>query len=461
MVGGNNNILFIHRLSGLLKEKSGGIKLKNNPKHKNPDKIPSKSTGNKPIYPEKPLGPIKIKMRRINSLIKKEWKIFRIDKVNATMTMILPAMILILFALPTMGGGAPPDPINIIVVSNDSNAFKIDQNNATHFIEKEYNFTTNALDNYTIPFVEAVNTTYEIILTKWINTTISPYGMEEARNCLENGSVNAIIIIPTSFSELLANGLPGVVESIVDGSNVLEIQRTFNLLYDIIKNFEDTNNLTPSVTIEKSEYYSVPGEDPGTQMYNNALIGTLPFILVAISFVLTLLVVVREKTIPRLLLTPITRSELLLSKYIAYSVILFIQILLVFISSLAMGLYIAGSLFDYFLVLFLISMSGACIGMLISVIANTKSEANLYFFGLFLICLLLSGMFVSLDSMPVYLQILANMLPMCHGNPILTAVITKGTPISIKDIHVQSLLLISLACIVISFIIFKRKKFEV
>jgi ABC-2 type transport system permease protein len=101
------------------------------------------------------------------------------------------------------------------------------------------------------------------------------------------------------------------------------------------------------------------------------------------------------------------------------------------------------------------------LGILISVLSKTKTEANQYFFGILIVFTLLSGMFIPIDSMPWYLQILANILPLGHGSPLLNQVITKGVPLSMDNFHMQYILGFIGGCIVLSYIIFARKQYEV
>ena len=73
--------------------------------------------------------------------------------------------------------------------------------------------------------------------------------------------------------------------------------------------------------------------------------------------------------------------------------------------------------------------------------------------------MLLSGIFVPIDSMPIYLQIVAYMPPLSHGDPMITGIVTKGT--SIFGQHFYWLLGISVVLFIASFIIFLKRRYEV
>jgi ABC-2 type transport system permease protein len=185
----------------------------------------------------------------------------------------------------------------------------------------------------------------------------------------------------------------------------------------------------------------------------------LSFMIFGISTVLTILVVVQEKPIARLLLTPVKRDEIMLSKYITYTAVLCLQVLLVMLSSILNGMYIAGSVIDLYVALFMVGFTGISLGIFISSISKTKTEANQLFFAFFIVIVLLSGIFVPIESMPVYLQAIAYILPLSHGDPMIRGIVTKSK--SVFGFHFFALLGLSSALCILSFIIFWRRKYEV
>jgi len=98
-------------------------------------------------------------------------------------------------------------------------------------------------------------------------------------------------------------------------------------------------------------------------------------------------------------------------------------------------------------------------GLFISSISKTKTEANQLFFAFMIVILLLSGIFIPIDAMPIYLQVFAYILPLSHGDPMIKGVVTKGKSVFGFDFYV--LLGISFLFLIISFIIFKKRRYEV
>ncbi len=339
-----------------------------------------------------------------------------------------------------------PQPVPCVVISYDSNT-----------IINPNNYTESRINNYTIPYVNAVNKSELLKLEHFYNASEEIYAMETARMQLISGKIKVIISIPTDFSEFIIWGLPALIDCIPDSSDVQHIQDNLNAVYDSVKIFINENNLTPQFIIQGYEEFAIPEGYSLRFNYNATLL--LSFIAFGVSMVLTILVVVQEKPVARLLLTPVKRTEILLSKYFAYMLVLILQIILLIISTMVCGLYLVGSLFDFFLALYIVGFSGLSMGLFISSISKTKTEANQLFFAFMIVILLLSGIFIPIDAMPIYLQVFAYILPLSHGDPMIKSVVTKGNSVFAFDFYV--LLGISFLFLIISFIIFKKRRYEV
>ncbi len=382
---------------------------------------------------------------RILKGVRKEFKLVRTDVPNLLLALVVPPLIIILFSSLMTFTAAPPL-VRVTVVSYDSNSF-FDTNSSV--------FTTN--DSYTMPLVSAINSTPGIELEAYINASENPYAMDVAYNQLLNGKIDAILVIPVEFSEFLDQALPAMLESVPNTQDLLKIQAILNKIQEAADLFARNNNLTPFYVDEVHQEYSIPADH--NVDFNNNMNLILPFVMVGITLVLTILVVVQEKPVPRLLLTPTTKAEILVSKYIAYTVILIVQSTAVIVASLASGLFIEGKAIDLWGALMAIGFSGVSIGMFISSLAKTKTEANQLFFAFFIILFLVSGIFVPIEGMPAPIRAIAYALPLAHGAPLIDSITTKGLPLA--SMEFLSLALISVAFVVLSFIAIARRKVEV
>jgi len=383
---------------------------------------------------------------RLLKQIIKEFRLLWTDKFNIFIALIVPPLVIVAIGLTSGNSGASMQPINCVLVSYDSNTY-IEENN----------FTESNLDGYNLKYVEAVNASNLLNLIQFFNATEEIYAMESARNYLTAKQIKIIISIPVDFSELISWGYPGLIDCITDSSDIQKIQENFNAVYDSIKIFVSQNNLTPQFEIIGFEEFSIP--EDFSFSYNYMIVLVLSFMVIGVGMVSTILIIVQEKPVARLLLTPVKRLEILTAKYLTYMSILVIQNLSLIFTSLAFGLYLVGSLFDLFLALFILGFTGLALGIFISSLSKTKTQANQLFLATFLVLILLSGIFIPIDAMPIYLQVIAYILPLSHGSPLINSIITKGK--SVFGFEFFTLLGVSLVLIFLSFIIFQRRKYEV
>ncbi|MBD3215627.1 MAG: ABC transporter permease subunit [Candidatus Lokiarchaeota archaeon] len=391
---------------------------------------------------------LKNSLFRLFKQIKKEFRLLRTDPWNLVIALLLPPGIIMLFSFMNQEAGNG-SVFPVVIVSNDSNTF-INPNN---------NYTETTWDNYTLPYIDAVNETDSLNLLAFYNTTNPEqrYSMETARKMLLNGEIKCIIVVPLEFSEMLEYELPASIECIPDSSRIADIQKILNAIYDSVNLFISANNLTPQIVLEANEEFSIPADYNAS--LNSNLIMILPLMIFGIANVLTILVIVKEKPIARLLLTPVKRAEVLISKYITYSLVLFFQALLILLASIFGGLYLKGSLFELFLAVYILGYTGISLGLFISSLSKSKTEANQLFFAFFIVIILLSGIFVPLGSMPIYLQVFANILPLTHGSPMVEAILAKGK--TVFGFHFFVLLGISIVLNIVTFIIFYKRRYEV
>jgi len=379
-------------------------------------------------------------------MIKKEFRLLRTDPFNLLIAIVIPPLIIILFSFMSNISASNPIPLRCVIVSYDSNTY-INPNN----------FTETKIDTYAAPYISSVNKSEMLSLEKFYNATEEIYAMEQARTELLRKDIQVIITIPLDFSEFLTWGLPGLLQCNPDASEIEKIQNILNAVQDSINIFVNDNNLTPQFFLQGFEEFTIPADYNFD--YNSKILLMLPIMTFGIALVLSILVIVKEKPIARLLLTPVKRIEILLSKYITYSIILLIQVSLLVITSLSTGLYLAGTPINLFISLFILGFAGLAMGLFISSISKTKTEANQLFFAFFIIIVILSGIFIPLDSMPLYLQLIAYVLPLSHGDPMISGILTKGN--SVVGFHFYWLIAISAVLFFLSFMIFIKRKYEV
>jgi len=182
-------------------------------------------------------------------------------------------------------------------------------------------------------------------------------------------------------------------------------------------------------------------------------------IILGTSINLTSLSVVSEGPLPRMILTPATKTGTVLAKFIAYSIIMVLQSLVIFFGSMAFGLYVLGSLVDILLVLILTGLSGVSIGLLISCVSTSEQQANQLYIGVFIFLILFSGAFIPLEAQPESMRTFTNSLPIIHAIQLFLDVALKGYPLDLARVEAIGIFIIVL--LIASIITFQLRKMEV
>ncbi|TFF84021.1 MAG: ABC transporter permease [Promethearchaeota archaeon] len=382
----------------------------------------------------------------LGGLINKEFGRIKSDKRTLILLFLIPIILIFIFGLTT--GVGPTKFFTAAIITRDdiptygdfpSNSSEYDDN----FISiMQNNSTTWTLHRY-------FNSTDEI---EYNSAYSSCYRL------LKDEIVDIFIILPENFSESVIKKVNPVLFYYIDGSDLGAISAVEVAIQEPIALFRAEADLMAnfSIMIPYLEF-DVPFWE--SQLLNYAIPLILPIIILGTTMNLTSLSIVSEGPLPRMLITPTTKREIILSKLIAYSVIMFLQSTEIFIMTSFFGLYSLGSLFYFYLALVMIGFCGICIGLFISAVSPTEQGANQMYLIMFIIIVLFSGNFLPPELISPVMQYIINLLPLSHAIPLITDITLKGLPLNLT--HVLFLNLDSLVFIALAYIIYKFKKLEV
>jgi len=252
-----------------------------------------------------------------------------------------------------------------------------------------------------------------------------------ARADLRAGRVTAAIIVGPG-------GAPA--GALVDGSNLLVAQTALRDVEGLRTGgggprLSITVLYNPSLT---SAYFMVPG-----------LVG---LIMAFIGIVITSLGIVRERergTLEQLMVTPITRLELMLGKMIPYLAIAFLDMAIIVGAGLVLfRVPLRGSpaLLLALAALFLISTLG--IGLLVSTVSQNQQQAMQLAVLILLPQVLLSGWIFPLASIPPAIRWISYIFPLTYFIPIVRGIFLKG--LGLPDLWVPTVVLLVMAVAIIT-----------
>ena len=381
----------------------------------------------------------------ISSLIKKEFNRLRSDKRSLILLFTIPMILIVIFGLTT--GVGPTKFFTTAIISRDEMPTYDD-----------FPSNSSEYDDIFISIVEQNSTTWDLY-NQFNSTNIGEYNQAFNRcfYLLKNEFIDVFIILPQNFSESIVNNSNPVLIYYIDGSDpsavgalevaIQEPLALFRVKIDWIENF--------TIMVPHLEF-GVPSWE--SQLLNYALALILPIIIVGTTMNLTSLSIVSEGPLPRMLITPTAKRDIIASKLIANTVVMIMQATEIFVMTSFFGLYSLGSLFEFYIVLLLIGFSGVAIGLFISAISPTEQGANQMYLMMFIVIIIFSGTIMSADSLGGA-KFLADFLPLSHASVLITDITLRGLPLNLE--HVFFMLMISLVFLTIAYIGYKFKKLEV
>ena len=386
----------------------------------------------------------------LSGLIRKEFSRIKADKRTLVLIFAIPIILIVIFGL-TSGGG-PTEYYNAAIISRDNIPYET----------PEFPLESNSSLNYDEVFIGVVEDDCSAwgLIESYECDNEEEYddAFEECFELLRNEIIDIFIILEEDFSETVENETDTTLTYYIDGSDLeatsavdVAIQEPIGLFK--IKARKTVNFVTMFPYLE----YEVPFWE--TQVLNYALAIVLSMLILGLLMNFTALSIVSEAPLPRMMLTPTAKKEIILSKLIANSIIMLLQVTIIFALSAIFGMFSLGSLFSLYLILIAIGFCGICIGLFISSISKTEQQANQIYIMLFITLLMFSGSFIRMESLPLAMQIIINALPLSHAVPLINEVTKKGLPIDL--FHFLSLNLISLGFIIGAYIAFRFRKLEV
>ncbi|MTV48561.1 ABC transporter permease subunit [Heliobacillus mobilis] len=258
---------------------------------------------------------------------------------------------------------------------------------------------------------------------------------DDIRKALATGRSRVAIVIPPDYSLRLQNGQRAAVEVLIDGSEPQSTQQAMHVAQGVIHSRGASlfgRKLGKEVALDEV----LPLEAEVGVWYNPELkthLFTIPaligLIMQNVTMTLTAFALVREKergTMEQLICTPIRPAELILGKLIPYVVVGMVTFALV----LAAGTYwfavpVRGSLSLLVSLAFLFILTSLSIGMLMSTFSENQLQAMQMAFAFILPSILLSGFVFPRETMPPFIRILGNFIPLTDFLVILRGIFLK------------------------------------
>ena len=328
-------------------------------------------------------------IRTLSILLRKEFIQFRRNKLMPRLAFMFPVMVILIMPLVA---NMDVRHVGVTIIDHDGST-----------LSRRISATLDALDFFSV----STATTYS-----------------EAMERVEEGSTDVILTLPHGLAagqrtpDIAANGVNGIKGSL--GSNYV-MQAVISII---------------------ARYHGIQTEGPDVTFCFNPTLDYRFFMIPALMIMLLIMLcgfmpalnMAGEKesgTIEQINVTPVHSFVFVLSKLIPYWILgLVVLTLGMLIAAIVYGLRPAGDIAAIYLAAFMFSLVMSGIGVIIANFSSTMTRSMFLMFFIVMVCVLMSGLFTPIDSMPDWAQIITYAIPPRYFIDIMRSIYLKGTSIS-------------------------------
>jgi ABC-2 type transport system permease protein len=250
---------------------------------------------------------------------------------------------------------------------------------------------------------------------------------QEIDDLLQRGAISSALIIPHDYSNRTERGDRAPAQIVVDGSDQV-IQAAARQLARFPVPYR-SGWLNSAEGAELVNYYN-----PERRAAINTVPGLIGVILTMTMVLFTSLALVRERergNLEMLIATPVSPWELTIGKVLPFMCIGLVQVTVVLLlGSLLFRVPIRGDLFELYVSALVFIIASLTLGIFISTLARSQFQAMQMAFFTFLPQILLSGFMFPYDGMPVPAQWFAEVLPLTHFLRLVRGIMLRAADLS-------------------------------
>ncbi len=261
-----------------------------------------------------------------------------------------------------------------------------------------------------------------------VEKNVSDY--KEIESAFKEGKIKAALVFPENFQTDLFHQNKAQIQIIADASDINTAATLTNYLSSIIMDYQKElmkgAPLPYSITPEIRMMYN-----PQLRGEHTFVPGMMAMIMMLVCVMMTAISIVREKemgTMEILLVSPFKPIMVILAKFVPYIFISLLNITSILLLSVFMlNLPVKGSILLLYSESLLFIITALALGLLISIKAQTQQTAMFgSMMATMLPTLLLSGFMFPIESMPLPLRLISNIVPSTWYFIIIKSIMIKG-----------------------------------
>ena len=282
------------------------------------------------------------------------------------------------------------------------------------------------------------------------------------KSMIESGKVSAGLIIPPDFAHDLKRRREASAQVIIDAADPLSSSAAISAgaqigaLQSRALMVAATGGIgLPSIDIRVRPWYN-----PGLRSSVYIVPGIIGVLLSMTMVIIASIAVVRERergTLEQLIVTPISRTSLMLGKIIPFLLVGYVQVtVILLVGRLLFRVPIEGSLVALYVGTFPFVVASLGVGLLVSTVVRNQAQAMQLGFFYLLPNILLSGFMFPRAAMPEAAQWVGAALPLTYFLRILRGILLKG--VGLSQLLPELGALTAFAVVLISLAVFRFQK---
>jgi ABC-2 type transport system permease protein len=246
-------------------------------------------------------------------------------------------------------------------------------------------------------------------------------GYDEIERALRSGRARVGLVVPPHYAADLRAGRTAKAQLIVDGSDPQTVASASNTAASLVQARAAEllverlggGRAQAPIQLDQATWYN-----PELRTAVFIVPGLIGVLLTMTMVMLTSIAMARERergTLEQLIVSPVTRLELVAGKILPYIAAGYVQMTLILLAGRwVFHVPFVGSLSLLYAVASLFISANLAVGLIISTVAKTQQQAMQMSFFFLLPNVLLSGFMFPFDAMPAFAKAISNCLPLTH-----------------------------------------------
>jgi len=365
--------------------------------------------------------------QRIMAVAEKEWIQIRRDTRSLILTMVAPAILVLLF-----GYALNMDVKNVSIAVFDQDRTSFSRQFIERFTHTEYLNLNYHVDNY-----------------------------RDIDGLIDRNKIALALVVPVDFTRRIKSGRNTAIQLLVDGSDSMTSTVALGYVRAILAQFnieiqmEGLNkagiaDMEMPIDVRNRIWYNEE-----LQSKNYVIPGLIVIILALVSALITSLTISREwerGTMETLITTPVRPVEVITGKLLPYMVIGSFNVVLTFlVGHFVFGLNLRGSFLELMILAVTFLMGMSALGILISVATKVQVlSIQAAMIVTYLPSFILSGFIFPVKNMPVLIQGITYLIPAKYMIVLIKGIVLKGIPASMMMTQIIFMVIFTIVVFLLS-----------